>query len=63
MDNDSEHKKAKGTKKCEIKRGLKFKNCKCTAEPYPFLVNDAMLASDNPSRFRKFFKKRYIIKS
>ena len=26
---------------------------KCTAEPYYFLVNDAMLASDNPLRFRK----------
>ena len=28
---------------------------KCTAEPYSFLVNDAMLASDNPLRFRKNF--------
>ena len=26
---------------------------KCTAEPYSFLVNDAMLASDNRLRFRK----------
>ena len=26
---------------------------KCTAEPYSFLVNDAMLASDNPLRFRR----------
>ena len=26
---------------------------KCTAEQYSFLVNDAMLASDNPFRFRK----------
>ena len=26
---------------------------KCPAEPYSFLVNDAMLASDNPLRFRK----------
>ena len=26
---------------------------KCTAEPYPFLVNDATLPSDNPLRFRK----------
>ena len=25
----------------------------CTAEPYSFLVNDTMLASDNPLRFRK----------
>ena len=24
-----------------------------TAEPYSFLVNDAMLTSDNPLRFRK----------
>ena len=26
---------------------------KCTAKPYSFLANDAMLASDNPLRFRK----------
>ena len=26
---------------------------KCTAEPYPFLVNDTTLASDNILRFRK----------
>ena len=26
---------------------------KCTAKQYPFLVVDATLASDNPSRFRK----------
>ena len=25
----------------------------CTAEPYPFLVNDTTLSSDNPLRFRK----------
>ena len=28
MDDESEHKKAKGTKKCVIKRGLMFKNYK-----------------------------------
>ena len=28
---------------------------RCIAKPYPFLVNDAMLASDNPLRFRKLF--------
>ena len=26
---------------------------KCTAEPYSFLVNDTILPSDNPLRFRK----------
>ena len=26
---------------------------KCTADLYSFLVNDAMLASDNPVRLRK----------
>ena len=26
---------------------------KCTGKPYSFLVIDATLASDNPSRFRK----------
>ena len=30
---------------------------KCTVEPYSFLVNDTMLASDNPLRFRKLFLK------
>ena len=29
----------------------------CTAEPYSFLVNDTMLASDNPLRFRKILFK------
>ena len=28
MDNDTEHKKAKGTKKCKLKRRLMFKNYK-----------------------------------
>ena len=31
---------------------------KCTAKPYSFLVIDATLASDNPSRFRKSLLKR-----
>ena len=26
---------------------------RCTAEPYSFFVNDTILASDNPLRFRK----------
>ena len=26
---------------------------KCIDKPYSFLINDAMLASDNPLRFRK----------
>ena len=29
----------------------------CTSKPYSFLVNDTMLASDNPLRFRKLFLK------
>ena len=38
--------------------GIDFKDFtkiykKCTAEPYSLLVNDAMLASDNPLRFSK----------
>ena len=36
---------------------------KYTAEPYFFLVNDAMLASDKPLRFRKHLPKKYITKS
>ena len=35
---------------------------KCSDEPYSFLVNDAMLASDNPLRFKKKSFK-YITKS
>ena len=35
---------------------------KYTAEPYPFLVNNTMLASDNPLRFRKK-SFEHIIKS
>ena len=38
MDDDSEHKKAKGIKKCIIKRGLMFENCK-----YCLLNNEIML--------------------
>ena len=30
---------------------------KCTAEPFPFLVNDTTLASHNPLRVRKLFLK------
>ena len=30
---------------------------KCTVEPYSFLVNDAILATDNPLRFRKILFK------
>ena len=36
---------------------------KCTTEPYSFKINDATLASDNPSKFRKIFLNKYIIKS
>ena len=31
---------------------------KCTAKPYSFLIIDATLASDNPSRFRKNLLER-----
>ena len=31
---------------------------KCTAKPYSFLVTDATLTSDNPSRFRKNLLER-----
>ena len=37
MDDDIEHKKAKGTKKCMIKRKLMFKNYK------NFLLNDTVI--------------------
>ena len=32
---------------------------KCTVKPYSFLVINAIHASDNPSCFRKLFKKEY----
>ena len=35
---------------------------KYTKEPYPFLVNDTTLPSDNPLRFRKNLLGYYIIK-
>ena len=31
---------------------------KCTVKPYSFLVTDATLVSDNPSRFRKNLLER-----
>ena len=31
---------------------------KCTVKPYSFLVIDATLAADNPSRFRKNLLER-----
>ena len=36
----------------DFKDFIKIYN-KCTAEPYPFLVNDTTLPLDNPLRFRK----------
>ena len=35
---------------------------KCTSEPYSFLVNDTMLPSNNPLRFRKNLSNIFIIK-
>ena len=32
---------------------------KCTEKPYPFLVTDPTLASDNPLRFRKNLSEEY----
>ena len=42
---------------------IKFKDFrnlykKCTVKPYSFLVTDATLVSDNPSRFRKNLLER-----
>ena len=31
---------------------------KCTARPYSFIVTDTILASDNPTRFRKNLLER-----
>ena len=36
---------------------------KCTAEAYSFLVNDTILPSDNPLRFRKNLLEQCIMKS
>ena len=35
---------------------------KCTAEPYPFLVIEATLPSNNPLRFRENLLKKNIIR-
>ena len=48
MDDDSEHKKAKGTKKCIIKRRLTFKNYK------DCLFNDEMILQS-----QQWFKSDY----
>ena len=36
---------------------------KCTIEPYSFLVNDTILPSVDPLRFRKNLLEQYIIRS
>ena len=36
---------------------------KCTIEPYSFFVNDTILPSVDPLRFRKNLLEQYIIKS
>ena len=47
MDDDSEHKKAKGTKKCVIKRGLMVKNYKdCLFNDKTILKSQQRFKSD-----------------
>ena len=47
MDDDSEHKNAKGTKKCVIKRGLMVKNYKyCLFNDKTILISQQRLKSD-----------------
>ena len=50
MEDDSEHKKAKGTKKCVIKRELMFKNYKDS-----LFNNEIILKSQQ--RFRSDYRK------
>ena len=52
MDHDSEHKKAKGTKKCVIKRRLMFKNYKDSQ-----FSNEITLKS--PQRFKSHYHNGY----
>ena len=52
MEDDSEHKKAKGTKKCVIKRELTFKNYKDS-----LLNNEIIIKSQH--RFRSDHHKMY----
>ena len=62
MDDSSEHKKAKGTKKCVIKRGLMVKNYKdCLLNDETILKSQQRfksdyLSSDNDKRLQTFDK-------
>ena len=48
MDDDSKHKKPKGTKKCVIKRRLMFKNCKdCSFNNKTILKSQQRFESDH----------------
>ena len=53
MDNDTEHKKAKGTKKCVIKRDLMVKNYK------DCLFNDKTIIKSQ-QRFKSNYHNVYI---
>ena len=54
MDDDSEHKKAKGTKKCVIKRRLMFKNYKdCLFNDKTILKSQQRFKSDHHNVYTK----------
>ena len=58
MDDDSEHKKAKGTKKCVIKRGLMFKNYKdCNFNNKTILKSQQRFKSDHHNVYTEQINK------
>ena len=58
MDDDSEHKKAKGTKKCVIKRGLMVKNYKdCLFNDKTILKSQQRFKSDHHNVYTEQINK------
>ena len=58
MDDDTEHKKAKGTKKCVIKRGLMFKNYKdCQSNDEIILKSQQRFKSDHHNVYTEQINK------
>ena len=58
MHDDSEHKKAKGTKKCVIKRGLMFKNYKdCNFKNKTILKSQQRFKSDYHNAYTEQINK------
>ena len=60
MDDDSDHKKAKGTKKCVIKRGLMVKNYKdCLFNGKTILKSQQRSKSDCQNAYTEIYTVRF----